>query len=664
MNCLRPLTRGRLCTRILCKLLVASALFAVYYGVMITFSKHSHRIVNTAVTSLNLIQATPSLTVTATPRRTITANAVGCVHPTLELWPPSFKQFFGPPKPLECSKVEQNWVYAENGTFQISSTAIKRHGVIRCAYTPLYHGGDDFHTRWGDTVADFRSGSPLKTDFFKVACSANDNAKYNNIHAGIAPVKPPTVAPTTGPQTSLDLNILMIGFDSVSRMTWQRNLPKTYEHLVKVLGAVVLEGYNIVGDGTPQALLPMLTGKTELELPEARRSHKGAKPVNGHPWIWKDFKKLGYVTQYAEDLCNIGTFTYRMLGFKDPPVDHYMRTYFLESEKLGGRNKPLCIGSLARHNVFIDYARDLHRTYPKSVRKFTFVFNSEMSHDSHNRLQLADDDLVAYLKDMTDGGQLDDTLLIMMADHGARFSAVRRFVQGKHEERNPFMSFRFPPSFEKKHPDAMKNLRTNVHRLSTPFDVHATLRDIYNYSGVPVGDVKQRGISLFSEIPENRTCKQADIEPHWCTCLTWTKMDTGDPKVKRSVAALLTTINNQTQSQRAKCETLALQEVRLAVRYAPNESVLKFKQSADNDGYVADLSDKMKANYEMYQVTISTKPGEAEYEATVTHLLKNDTYTLKLTDISRINKYGNQPHCIMAEFPLLRPYCYCKVQLK
>ena len=48
-----------------------------------------------------------------------------------------------------------------------------------------------------------------------------------------------------------------------------------------------MEGYNIVGDGTPQALLPMLTGHTEAELPEARRGQDYANHVDGHPWIWK-----------------------------------------------------------------------------------------------------------------------------------------------------------------------------------------------------------------------------------------------------------------------------------------------------------------------------------------------------------------------------------------
>ena len=54
----------------------------------------------------------------------------------------------------------------------------------------------------------------------------------------------------------------------------------------------------------------------------------------------------------------------------------------------------------------------------------------------------------------------------------------------------------------------------------------------------------QRGTSLLSEIPEARTCAQADIEPHWCACLCWTKMDVGDEKVKKAATALLTTINS------------------------------------------------------------------------------------------------------------------------
>lgn len=66
------------------------------------------------------------------------------------------------------------------------------------------------------------------------------------------------------PEDGLGLNVLIFGFDSVSHNMWKRKLPKTYAYATENLGGIPLNGYNIVGDGTPQALIPILTGKTEL----------------------------------------------------------------------------------------------------------------------------------------------------------------------------------------------------------------------------------------------------------------------------------------------------------------------------------------------------------------------------------------------------------------
>ena len=55
------------------------------------------------------------------------------------------------------------------------------------------------------------------------------------------------------------LNVLMFGLDSMSHLSYQRKLPKTYRYLME-LGAVVMDGYNIVGDATTAAIIPMLTG--------------------------------------------------------------------------------------------------------------------------------------------------------------------------------------------------------------------------------------------------------------------------------------------------------------------------------------------------------------------------------------------------------------------
>lgn len=62
------------------------------------------------------------------------------------------------------------------------------------------------------------------------------------------------------PEGSLQLNVLMFALDSMSHLSYQRKLPNTYAYLKEQLDAVILNGYNIVGDATTAAMLPILTG--------------------------------------------------------------------------------------------------------------------------------------------------------------------------------------------------------------------------------------------------------------------------------------------------------------------------------------------------------------------------------------------------------------------
>ena len=59
-------------------------------------------------------------------------------------------------------------------------------------------------------------------------------------------------------------------------------------------------------------------------------------------------------------------------------------------------------------------------------------------------------------------------------------------MQGKLEERLPFMSLTFPESFKQAHPQLYRNLQQNVDRLSTPFDLHETLLDLLDVTRVDV----------------------------------------------------------------------------------------------------------------------------------------------------------------------------------
>ena len=93
---------------------------------------------------------------------------------------------------------------------------------------------------------------------------------------------------------------------------------------------------------------------------------------------------------------------------------------------------------------------------------------------------------------------------------------MRASEQGKFEERLPFLAVRIPRWFSERYPHAATNLRLNSGRLTSPFDVHETLMDVLDMKRPrDRTDGPPRGYSLFQEIPDNRTCADADIDPHW-----------------------------------------------------------------------------------------------------------------------------------------------------
>jgi len=198
--------------------------------------------------------------------------------------------------------------------------------------------------------------------------------------------------------------------------------------------------------------------------------------------IWHDFKKQNYATMFAEEQSMTCTFNWRMNGFKNIPTDHYMRPFWVATEQFNLTNTNIsrhCLPGTPRHVYLLNYTRQFMKSY-QGIPKFAISFVTGLSHEGNNPVQYADEDMANMLKDLNQAHVLDDTVLIVMGDHGLLFGGVRETVQGKLEERLPMMSFVFPQKFRNKYPDNMRHLVTNVDRLSTPFDLHETLQDILN----------------------------------------------------------------------------------------------------------------------------------------------------------------------------------------
>ncbi|XP_043526689.1 uncharacterized protein LOC122537526 [Frieseomelitta varia] len=586
-------------------------------------------------------------------------GVVACKLPQLDISNPEITKFIHDVPPLQCTP--EDWVILHGSRLVISNKAKKKYGSLICSFSEILRD-DDYNISY-ETAVESDDFYVLKhSDFVDVKCESKDGNKWHSIMAGVKDdpeVKEKSKWEYVGNKV-LKLNVLMFGFDSLSRNTFIRKLPKTYQYLKEYLGALILEGYNIVGDGTPQALIPILTGKIELELPDTRkRMGVKASYVDVYPMIWNQYKENNYITGFMEDVHHIGTFTYRLKGFKKQPTDHYMRTFYLAAAPYFRYYNKFCIGSIPRHMVMLNYIKEIFNVY-KHQPKFLFGFHGELSHDSYNDIGVVDEDLYNWLKDLHEFGHLNNTVLILMSDHGHRFAKIRNTLQGKQEERLPFFSFIFPPWFKKVYPEAYANFLHNTHYLTTPFDVHKTLESILNFEIPKVGDRRQRAISLFDKIPLDRTCADAFIEPHWCACLNWQEISIDDDNVIAAAKYFIQFLNTYTEDHRDICEELKFKKILWAAKLIPNKGLLKFYKSGDQDGFIGDFSAKTKLTTETYQLKVKTVPGDGLFEVSINYDIKKNVFSTKISDISRINMYGSQARCVENSLFHLRKYCYCK----
>ena len=286
------------------------------------------------------------------------------------------------------------------------------------------------------------------------------------------------------------------------------------------------------------------------------------------------------------------------------------------------------------------------------------MFPAIYSHNSNNEAVKIEPDLLSLLKDLRQNNHLDNTLLIVMGDHGARCGEARSLLQGKLEERLPLFSLTFPPWFLEKYPEISKNIKRNTDRLTSWYDVYATFRHMLSYPEVPTN--LTHGQSLFTEISSSRSCSQANVADHWCPCLQWESVDEKDSHVKNLALAAVEFINNanlEHELSTKKCLKLSLKSINYALLERPNDKLLSFRQTNDLQPEFHSKARPPEKDHCRYQMQFTTSPNNATYEATVRYYKE---WFIVSKDVSRVNKYGSQSECIARDLPHLRKFCMCK----
>lgn len=258
-----------------------------------------------------------------TNRENSTFNQSVCYMPKLLIDDPSLRHLMKKHDPLICASMK-NWIYTADGKFYINSEANKKYGPITCDYYEIKRNSE---LKYSQIVhKNFKNGSSVISDGFRVICKGKSNS-YTNVHFTVPDLNVSGKLPPEPSAESLlsNMHVFFYLIDSMSRINFIRKLPKFYKFLMNDMNALDMESFNIVGDGTPWAIIPLTTGHYQYELPEGRKRFKNSSFLDNWPFIFKDFKKAGYGSVFAEEQPKFNAYTYKLKGFDKEPVDHYLR---------------------------------------------------------------------------------------------------------------------------------------------------------------------------------------------------------------------------------------------------------------------------------------------------------------------------------------------------
>lgn len=321
-----------------------------------------------------------------------------------------------------------------------------------------------------------------------------------------------------------------------------------------------------------------------------------------------------------------------------------------------------CINSQPQHKLQLEYLKSLFRAYPETP-KFGFIFLSSLCHHENIMpLGAAEEDFYEFFKSIRDLGVLNDTMVVVMGDHGARTGEFRSTLQGKMEERLPMLSITLPPNFHLNYPELANNLRRNTDIIISPLDIHATFMHVLKYPADPSRSGLTRGLSLFSKIPRNRTCQDANIPEYFCPCVQWLPVNITHTHARIGALLAADYINNLfTEDSKVSrlCQRLTVDAVLSAWQETPNTELQTFSAIQDGDGLgigQPGFKNAPSPTYCNYLIKFRTKPGYGIFETSVKLALGRFVVS---EHISRINLYGSQPDCIKTTHPHLREFCYC-----
>ncbi|KAL1429935.1 hypothetical protein MTO96_015433 [Rhipicephalus appendiculatus] len=563
-----------------------------------------------------------------------------CVVPDYGPWHASVLPYVSTSLPINCTmypaysytkaSLSMNRIFINTSAMIMTADRTRAKPPIKCCYQVVYRPfnyDNDSITMRSSICVPVSNDTVIKFEFIRLLCSDAEGALvYKNFHAFV--IRKPAVEkrcarrlgqrPTDGANDS-DLvktapkrgkfaySVLLVGADSLSRNNMKRSHSKTVKYLESRMGGSMVERHERFGRSDDQIW-------------------------DNCTFLWTMFANAGYRTLYAEDNTEMSTFNYLKPGFGEQPTDYYIRPFLLQFEREMGYHKPLncytCVGPYHVAQVVLNYTRDFAITF-RNEPYFAFTWINALTHDYASTRWGGDEIFLKFFQSLYEGGHLRNTIVVFLSDHGMRWGSIRRTFAGLLEGRLPGYLWYLPLSLTIRHPYLFHGLKENAHRLTTPLDVHATLRGVLEdfelldapntqpflretqrkYDGI-------RMASLFTPVAE----------------------------------AVVRYINVILKPYAPRCARLSLQHVEGAYAHI-------IEDPRDSVSYKPQWFERLfgpRRDVREYTVSLVTTPGDAVFEATAR--VFGGAVTV-MGEVLRISLYGNSSHCVPT-MPY-RKFCYC-----
>lgn len=313
-------------------------------------------------------------------------------------------------------------------------------------------------------------------------------------------ILPSVESPIYPQRSSDDPNLLLLMIDPISQPLFKQLLPKT-RSLLEDMGFVSFDQYTVVGDnsGPNQAALYSGTGLVgRTDISSQHRDH--------FQWIWDDLRQnRGYATYKAEDGCIRNS---NMVASIQPNTTHGS---VLHEMNCFDFQRPNCIGHEPAAEHLIRHVSQFINVYSKRERKWAAFASFVDSHEDTMSLALSLDDQFHKFLSGLSGSILDDTMILLVSDHGLHYGPFLQSRQGARERARPVLQMMLPRRFREDQ-KTMDILRSNAVLWTSPFDVYSTLRHVL-LNDVD-GTNSQSSSSLLLPLgPERKSCSRTKAIP-------------------------------------------------------------------------------------------------------------------------------------------------------